>query len=218
MTGSMKVFRDRVDAGGQLARKLARYKDAANCIVLALPRGGVPVAAVLAHELNLPLDVLVVRKLGAPGQPELAMGAIASGGAVAMNPEVRDFFADQTELIEDITRREQAELKRREHAYRGDRAPLAMHERTAIVVDDGAATGATMRAAVQALRILGAKRVVVALPVASDQAIAMLDADADEVLCLETPSEFYAVGQWYSDFDQTTDEEVRELLARARRA
>jgi putative phosphoribosyl transferase len=213
----MKVFQDRIDAGRQLARKLQHYRAQPDVIVLALPRGGVPVGAEIARELQLPLDVLAVRKLGAPGQPELAMGAIASGGAVVMNPDVRDYFAEQADLIESITQREQQELHRRERAYRGTRPPLELKSRTAIVVDDGAATGATMRAAVQALRTLGAKRTVVALPVASDQAVGMLESEADEVVCLATPLDFYAVGQWYSDFDQTTDEEVCALLARHER-
>jgi putative phosphoribosyl transferase len=211
----MKIFRDRCDAGQQLARRLQRFANHPETTVLALPRGGVPVAAEIARELNLPLDVLVVRKLGAPGQPELAMGAIASGGAVVMNPEVRAYFADQAEVIDAITEREQQELQRREKAYRGTRTPLAVKNQTVIVVDDGAATGASMRAAVQALHTLGAKRMVVALPVCSLEAERMLIEDADEVICLEVPSGFYAVGQWYENFGQTSDDEVRSLLSQA---
>lgn len=208
----MKIFRDRIDAGRQLAQALDRFNAKPDVIVLALPRGGVPVGAEIAHTLNLPLDVLVVRKLGAPGQPELAMGAIASGGAVVMNPEVRAYFADQPKVIEAITHREHEELKRRERAYRGDRPPLDVKGKTAVLVDDGAATGATMRAAVSALRTLGAKRVIVALPVCSQEAERLLRREADETICVEVPHSFYAVGQWYEDFGQTTDEEVRELL------
>ncbi len=211
----MKTFRDRMDAGQQLALTLRQYSERANAVVLALPRGGVPVAAEIARKLKLPLDVLVVRKLGAPGQPELAMGAIASGGAVVMNPQVRAFFADQPELVDAITQREQQELQRREYAYRGSRSPLSVHDCTTIVVGDGAATGATMRAAVQALRTLGAKKIIVALPVCSLEAERMLTEEADEVVYLQVPRNFYAVGQWYENFDQTTDEEVRCLLAQA---
>lgn len=210
----MRIFRDRADAGRRLATELARYQDSADAIVLALPRGGVPVGAEVARELRLPLDVLVVRKLGAPGQPELAMGAIASGGAVVMNPEVRSYFADQREVIDAITRREQAELARREKAYRGSRPPLDVSGKSIILVDDGAATGASMRAAVAALRAMGAKRVIAALPVCSAEAERLLSMEADEVACVEVPRSFYAVGQWYEFFDQTTDEEVRKLLAR----
>jgi len=210
----MKIFHDRVDAGRRLAKELAPYRDKADALVLALPRGGVPVGAEVARELGLPLDVLVVRKLGAPGQPELAMGAIASGGAVVMNPEVRAYFADQPDVIEAITKHEKSELARRESAYRGRRPPLDVNAKSVILVDDGAATGATMRAAVSALRTMGAKRVIVALPVCSVEAERLLSIEADEIACVDVPRSFYAVGQWYEYFDQTTDDEVRELLGR----
>jgi len=210
-----KIFSDRADAGRQLALSLDEYRDRANAIVLALPRGGVPVAAEVADALHLPLDVLVVRKLGAPDQPELAMGAIASGGAVAINPEVQAYYADEPERIAAVVQREQEELQRREMLYRGKRSPLAMSGRTAILVDDGAATGATMRAAVQALRLLNAEHIVVALPVCSATAERVLTDTADRVVCLDVPKAFYAVGQWYRTFDQTTDAEVRQLLADA---
>jgi putative phosphoribosyl transferase len=209
----MKIFIDRQDAGRQLAAKLPRFYAQPHTIVLGLPRGGVPVAAEIARELHLPLDVLVVRKLGAPGQPELAMGAIASGGAVVMNPDVESYFADRPELIDAITQREQQELQRRERLYRGAQPPLAVQDHTTIIVDDGAATGATVRAAVQALRMLKAKRVIVALPVCSVEAEHALRKEADEVVCVEVPRAFYAVGQWYDNFGQTTDDEVRRLLA-----
>jgi putative phosphoribosyl transferase len=209
----MKIFADRHDAGRQLAAKLQDFHEKPQTIVLALPRGGVPVAAEIATSLRLPLDVLVVRKLGAPGQPELAMGAIASGGAVVMNPDVSAFFADRPEMVDAVTQREQEELQRRERLYRGRRSMLDVKNHTAIVVDDGAATGATMRVAVQALRALQARQVIVALPVCSIEAERMLRAEADVVVCLETPLNFYAVGQWYDDFGPTSDDEVRGLLA-----
>ena len=165
--------------------------------------------------LGLPLDVLVVRKLGLPWQPELAMGAIASGGALVVNDEVVRYLDGRDEAFEAVRSREQAELERRERDYRGDRPPLAVRGHTAILVDDGLATGATMEAAVRALRALGAGAVVVAVPVAAQEARERIAALADEVTCLATPLLFSAVGQWYRDFGQTSDEEVRELLARA---
>jgi len=210
-----RVFEDREDAGRALAKALAAYRGAADCIVLALPRGGVPVAFEIAQALGLPLDVLVVRKLGLPSQPELAMGAIASGGAIVLNEDVLRFAAGRREDLEQVRRHEQAELERRERKYRGDRPPLAMAGRVGILVDDGLATGATMEAAVRSLRALGAKRVVVAVPVASTEALDRIEAVADEVICLETPPYFSAVGQWYRDFDQTSDAEVEDLLAKA---
>lgn len=206
------MFDDRVDAGRALAKVLGARKDLAGAIVLALPRGGVPVAHEVAQALGLPLDVLVVRKLGLPSQPELAMGAIASGGAVVLNEDVVRYLGGRKEALEEVKRRELAELARRERTYRGERAPLEMAGRDAIVVDDGLATGATMEAAVRALRASGARRVVVAVPVASTQARDRIAAVADEVVCLGTPMFFSAVGQWYRDFGQTTDDEVRELL------
>lgn len=208
------MFDDRVDAGRALAKALAVRKDLAGAIVLALPRGGVPVAHEVAQALGVPLDVLVVRKLGLPSQPELAMGAIASGGAVVLNEEVVRYLGGRKDALEEVKRRELAELARRERAYRGERAPLEMAGRDAIVVDDGLATGATMEAAVRALRAGGARRVIVAVPVASAAARDRIAAVADEVVCLATPMFFSAVGQWYRDFGQTTDDEVRELLLR----
>jgi putative phosphoribosyl transferase len=209
-----RVFDDREDAGRALARALAAYRRAAETIVLALPRGGVPVAFEVAQALGLPLDVLVVRKLGLPSQPELAMGAIASGGAIVLNEDVLRFVAGGREDLELVRRHEQAELERREVKYRGNRPPLEMAGRVGILVDDGLATGATMEAAVRALRAVGAKRVVVAVPVASTEARDRIAAVADVVVCLEAPTCFSAVGQWYRDFGQTSDAEVEELLAR----
>lgn len=210
-----RVFADRAEAGRALADALAGRRGAPDTLVLGLPRGGVPVAFEVAHALDLPLDVLVVRKLGLPWQPELAMGAIASGGALVVNDQVVRYLPADSDALEKVRVREQAELERRERDYRGDRPPLAMAGRTGILVDDGLATGATMEAAVRALQSLGARRVVVAVPVASPEARDRIAAVADEVVCLAAPEWFSAVGQWYRDFGQTTDEEVRDLLARA---
>jgi predicted phosphoribosyltransferase len=210
-----RIFDDRVEAGRALAKALAARKDVSESIVLALPRGGVPVAFEVAQALGRPLDVLVVRKLGLPSQPELAMGAIASGGVVVLNDDVVRYLGGRADLLEDVKRRELAELERREREYRGDRAPLDVAGRDAILVDDGLATGATMDAAVRALRSAGARRVLVAVPVASGEARDRIAAVADEVVCLATPVFFSAVGQWYRDFGQTTDDEVRELLLRS---
>jgi putative phosphoribosyl transferase len=174
----------------------------------------VPVAFEIAQSLHAPLDVMIVRKLGAPGQPELAIGAVASGGVTVINEGVLAWFKEQN-AIERAEARERIELDRRERTYRGGRPPLVAKDRTVILVDDGAATGATMRAAVQATRKLQAKSVVVALPVASTEAYELLRKEADEVICMGTPMSFYAVGQWYQEFTQTTDEEVADLLARA---
>jgi predicted phosphoribosyltransferase len=210
-----RVFDNRVEAGRALARSLSAYRGAPDAIVLALPRGGVPVGFEVAQALGLPLDVLVVRKLGLPGQPELAMGAIATGGALVLNEEVLRFAGGREVALEQVRQREQLELERRERQYRGGRPPLQLAGRTGILIDDGLATGATMEVAVRALRGLGATRIVVAVPVASSEARDRIAEVADEVVCLETPRFFSAVGQWYRDFGQTSDEEVSELLAQA---
>lgn len=212
-----RIFADRADAGRALARALVSFSGASDAIVLGLPRGGVPVASEIAHALGLPLDVLVVRKLGLPWQPELAMGAIASGGAIVLNKDVLRYASGREDLVEQVKHRELAELERRELEFRGTRPPLPVAGCTAIVVDDGLATGATMEAAVRALRSLGAARVVVAVPVASPEARDRIAPLADEVVCLETPRYFSAVGQWYMDFEQTSDSEVSRLLAASRR-
>jgi predicted phosphoribosyltransferase len=210
-----RVFEDRAEAGRALADALAEWRGAPETVVLGLPRGGVPVAYEIAHALGLPLDVLLVRKLGLPWQPELAMGAIASGGALVLNEEVVSYLPPGSDALESVREREQRELERRERVFRGDRPPLDMHGRTGILVDDGLATGATMEASVRALRKLGARRVVVAVPVASVEARDRIAAVADEVVCLSAPEWFSAVGQWYRDFRQTEDAEVSELLERA---
>ncbi len=210
-------FRDRVKAGQYLAERLLQYADAPDAVVLGLPRGGVVVASEVARKLGLPLDIFLVRKLGVPGYEELAMGAIASGGVRVMNEEVLRQISVSESTIEAVTRREERELLRREEAYRGDRPRLDVKDLTVILVDDGLATGATMRAAVKALRRQGPKRLVVAVPTAAPDTCDEFRAEVDEILCAMTPTPFYAVGAWYEDFSQTTDEEVQQLLKAAGR-
>lgn len=210
-------FRDRKEAGCLLAERLAlAYRDKAGVFVLALPRGGVPVADEVARALGVPLDVFIVRKLGVPFQEELAMGAIASGGIVVINDMVVDSYCIPRSDIDEVATREEGELRRREEIYRRGRAPLSVAGRIVILVDDGLATGSTMRAAVKALRTQKPRRIVVAVPVAPPSTCAALSEEADEVVCLETPSPFFGVGVWYADFAQTTDEEVVDILARYR--
>lgn len=208
-------FEDRRDAGRALAAALAAYRGEPGLLVLALPRGGVPVAAEVASALGAGLDVLVVRKVGHPMQPEVAIGAIASGGVRVRNEDVIAATGVGDDEFEAIAAREQQELARRERAYRGDRAPPAIAGRTVIVVDDGIATGATLRAALAALRGRGAARLVVAAPVAPAGMAGTLRGLADEVVVLRSPRDFQAVGAWYRDFGQVGDEEVRALLAAA---
>lgn len=212
------IFRDRRDAGEKLAYKLAAYANRDDVLVLALPRGGVPVAYEVAKRLNAPLDVFLVRKLGVPGHEELAMGAIASGGTRVLNQDVVGPLRIGEETIEDVARVEQIELERREREYRGSRQISSVAGRTVILIDDGLATGATMRAAVAALRQQGPKELIVAVPVSSPETCAELRDEADEVVCAVTPRPFYGVGMWYSDFSQTTDEEVSRLLRAGRPA
>lgn len=208
-------FSDRFSAGHRLAEDLGRYADNPDVVVLALPRGGVPVAYEVARALRAPLDVMVVRKLGVPGHAELAMGAIASGDVRVLNDDVIRSVGISTAAVDEAAANETAELERREQAYRGDRAALDVRGKTVLLVDDGLATGATMRAAAAAVRRRGPARVIVAVPVAAAGTGAELLDDADDVVCLATPEPFLAVGLWYEHFDQTTDEEVRTLLDRA---
>jgi len=209
------LFRDRTEAGRRLAAKLTAYANCPDVLVLALPRGGAPVAYEVAQALHAPLDVFLVRKLGLPGHEELAMGAIASGGTRVLNEEVVSQLNIYEEVIEAVAAEEQQELTRRERAYRGERPAPNVHDRTVILVDDGLATGSTMRAAVAALRRQNPARIIVAVPVGSPETCAELEREADEVVCARMPEPFYAVGLWYDDFTQTTDEEVHDLLARA---
>lgn len=211
-------FRDRVDAGHKLARRLSAYRGHPDLLVLALPRGGVPVGFEVARELGAPFDVFLVRKLGVPGHEELAMGAVASGGTRVLNRDVVDELAIPERIIDAVAATEQAEVERRERAYRGDRPPPDVIGKTVILVDDGLATGSTMRAAAVALRRRAPARLVVAVPTAAAQICDELRHEVDDVVCAITPEPFYAVGIWYLDFSQTTDDEVRDLLARARPA
>jgi predicted phosphoribosyltransferase len=208
-------FRDRREAGRELAARLERYAGREDVLVLALPRGGVPVAYEVARALDAPLDIFLVRKLGVPGHEELAMGAIASGGVRVLNQSVIDALGIAPEDVEAVARAEGQELRRRLRAYRGDRPPPEVRDRVVVLVDDGLATGSSMRAAVAALRRQGPAWVVVAVPVGAPSTCAALAEEADEVVCARTPEPFYSVGLWYADFTQTTDEEVRELLGRA---
>jgi putative phosphoribosyl transferase len=210
-----RAFPNRVEAGRQLAQTLEKYAGRNDVIVLGLPRGGVPVANEVAKRLGAPLDVFIVRKLGVPGFEELAAGAIASGGVRVLNEDVMRAIPHADQAIEDVTARETAELKRREQIYREERPPPELRDRIAILVDDGLATGATMRAAVKALRQRGAARIVVAVPVGPPDTCQEIEEQADETICLSTPEFFQAVGQYYEDFSQTTDDDVRELLAGA---
>ncbi|HEV3115601.1 MAG TPA: phosphoribosyltransferase [Gemmataceae bacterium] len=208
------LFADRMEAGEELAKKLMRYAGRPDVIVLALPRGGVPVAFEVARALHVPLDVFVVRKLGLPGHEELAMGAIASGGVRVLNHDVIRAVDIPEDVIEEVAAAEQQELERRERMYRGDRPPPDVRGRTVILIDDGLATGSTMRAAVAALRQQQPARIVVAVPVGAPETCYEFQQEADEVVCASTPEQLHAVGLWYRDFSQTTDEEVRELLER----
>ena len=205
-------FRNRADAGKQLAELLHNYAGAEDTMVLGLPRGGVPVAAAIASILSLPLDVLIVRKLGVPGSPEVAFGAIASGGIEVLNPSVIRSAQIDEPSIKRVRLEQSEELSRREVAYRGDRPALDLDGKTVIVVDDGTATGATMRAAVEALRVADPKRIVVAVGVAPPDTVQQLHKLADEVVAVFAPRNFMAVGAWFDDFTQTTDAEVISSL------
>jgi putative phosphoribosyl transferase len=208
------TFVDRVDAGRRLGRALERYRGP-DTVVLGLPRGGVPVAFEVARILHAPLDVLVVRKLGVPGQPELAMGAIGEDGSLVLNRELVHYAGVTNAQVQAVERAERAELDRRVRRFRRDRPRIDVRGRTVVIVDDGIATGSTAGAACHVARSQGASRVVVAVPVASPDAARQLGLHADEVVCLETPRSFRAVGAWYRDFSQTADDEVLALLDRA---
>ena len=208
-------FRNRTDAGQTLAGHLQHYKSTPDVLVLALPRGGVPVAYEVARELNAPLDVFTVRKLGVPGHQELAMGAIATGGIRILHDGVIQELGIPQRTIDIVSDQEQQELERRERIYRGERSAPVIENRTIIVVDDGLATGSSMRAAVRALRRRNPARLVVAVPTAPAEACQQLRESADEVVCVVTPDPFYAVGGSYVDFGQITDDEVKEVIERA---
>jgi predicted phosphoribosyltransferase len=208
-------FRDRFEAGRRLATALEHYAGRPNLLVLALPRGGVPVGYEVASALPAPLDVMLVRKLGVPGHEELAMGAIASGGVRVISNDVVAALGIPDRAIATIAAHEEHELERRNQLYRGDRPPPDVRGKTVILVDDGLATGSTMRAAVAALKAQGPERLVVAVPVAAPETCEALSREVDEVVCARAPERFFAVGNWYVDFSQTSDAEVRGLLRRA---
>ena len=211
------LFRDRAEAGRTLAELITRSSHDPESLVLALPRGGVPVGYELARALQTELDIFLVRKLGLPGQEELAIGAIASGGVRVLNRALIEEVQLSHKLIDQITAREERELKRREELYRQGRPALPVRNRNVILVDDGLATGATMKAASQALRLQEPKRIVVAAPVAAEHTCDEFRGDVDEIICAYTPAPFIGVGMWYEDFSQTTDEEVQQLLRLAER-
>lgn len=211
------MFHDRVDAGRRLAAKLMKFRDL-EPVIVALPRGGVPVAWEVARALDAPLDVLIARKLGAPGQPELGIGAVAQGGALYLDVELISHMNITREYLHRVAREEALEMERRLRVYRGDRAPLDVMGRTVILVDDGLATGVTTRAAVRALRRQSPRAIILAVPVCAPETAAALRAEVDHVICVESPERFGAVGAWYTEFAQTTDEEVVTILTRAVRA
>ena len=208
-------FHDRTDAGKQLAEKLSTYRSRDDTVVLGLPRGGVPVGFAVAEQLGLPMDTFVVRKVGVPGHEELAMGAVASGGVVVKNDEVIEKLGIPDRVFDDVARREEDEIKRREQMYRGHRTPLPLEGRVGIIVDDGLATGATMRAAVRAVRQRDPREIVAAAPVATPETVSQLEQLADRVVAVEQPTALDGVGAWYEDFQQITDPEVREVLEKA---
>jgi putative phosphoribosyl transferase len=213
----MEQFRDRRDAGRKLAQKLLAYKDRSDVTVLALPRGGVPVAYEVALALNAPLDIFIVRKLGLPGREELAIGAIASGGIRVLNNDIVRMLSIPQEVIDFVAQRELLELNRREQSYRGNRPAMEISHRTVILIDDGLATGASMRAAVAGVHTQHPTRVVVAVPTASPEAVDAFRGRVDEIICVMVPEQFYGVGKWYEEFKQIGDEEVRMLLEEANR-
>jgi putative phosphoribosyl transferase len=206
-------FRNRTDAGQQLAQALKTYANRADVLVLGLPRGGVPVAYEVAKALSAPLDICIVRKLGVPGHKELAMGAIASGGVRVLNYDVLGWLQIPSKTIDEVAERELRELQRRDRTYRGERPQPEIKDRTILLVDDGLATGSTMRAAIAVLKAQHPKEIIIAVPVAPTDVCQELRAEVEKVICLATPEPFYAIGLWYENFAQTTDEEVCALLA-----
>jgi putative phosphoribosyl transferase len=210
------IYSNRSEAGKFLAVLLTSYADRTDVLVLALPRGGVPVAFEVAKELRAPLDIFLVRKLGLPGHEEFAIGAIATGGVRVLNDDVVDYLGISDDVIDSIAAKELRELERRERAYRGDRREPNVRGKTVVLVDDGLATGSTMRAAASALRQQAPARIVVAVPVSAPQTCDEYRMGVDEIICAATPERFYGVGRWYRDFSQTSDDEVRELLKRSR--
>ena len=212
----MTIFNDRVDAGRKLAKELSKYANRSDVLILALPRGGVPVAFEVAKELNVKMDIFIVRKLGVPGNEELAMGAIASDNIRVLNEDVVSSFQIPERVIDKVAENELRELERRERIYRGDRPKPEISGLTVILIDDGLATGATMRAAAAALKTKNPAKIVVAVPTAARDTCEFFGREVDEVICVATPEPFYGVGAWYEDFSQTTDKEVCELLDKAR--
>jgi predicted phosphoribosyltransferase len=218
MIDAQHRYANRREAGRELAKQLEQYKGRRDVVVLALPRGGVPVGYEVARALGAPLDVFVVRKLGLPGHPEFAIGAIASSGVRILNDEAVQWYGIPTEIIDRVARAEQVELERRERAYRGDLPPLDLSSKIVILVDDGLATGSTMKAAIEAVRKFKPSKTVVAAPVGAPDSCAALEGVADEVVCARAPEPFSAVGLWYQDFSETSDDEVRTLLREERQA
>lgn len=211
----MTIFTDRTDAGRQLANALGEYADTENVVVLALPRGGVPVAYEVAKALHTPLDVMVVRKLGVPGHEELAMGAIASGNIRVINEDIVGYLNISQQGIDEVAESERLELERRERLYRGEKATCEVRGKTIILVDDGIATGATMRAAIGAIKLQQPAHLVVAVPTSALDTYNTISREVDRMICLSTPEPYIAVGQWYRNFSQTSDEEVTRLLEKA---
>lgn len=211
----MTPFKDRRDAGRKLAQKLSAYAGQPHILILALPRGGVPVAYEVALALNVPLDIFIVRKLGLPGRDELAIGAVASGGVRVLNSDIVRMLSIPEEVINFVVKRELQELQRREKLYKRDRPFVEVQDRTVILVDDGLATGASMRAAIAGLRAQHPARIVVAVPAAAPDVCDAFQSEVDEIVCAITPEPFYGVGRWYEDFSQVTDEEVRVLIEQA---
>jgi len=214
----MRIFRDRIEAGQCLAEQLAHFSNRKDVVVLGLPRGGIPVAFEIAKALNVTLDVFLVRKLGVPWQKELAMGAIAMGDVQVLNNDIIQDLGIPMDSVAQVAEKEREELERRNVLYRQNQQAPDLSKRTVILVDDGVATGATIHAAISAIKQLDCESIIIAVPVAPPETVDLLNSEVDEVYCLETPIQFFAIGSWYEDFTQTTDEEVCDLLARSRQS